>query len=164
MVSVFLGTLGLTLAALAALVLTFARGRVPVASVPRIRLVSTAAILFQLGHFIEETLHQFYVRFPELLGLAPWSREFFLAFNLFWLTAWLLAIVGINAFWRISAFALWFLAIASMANGIIHPLLAFAIGGYFPGLWTSPFVGILGVVLFRALSVGRDTGRVLTQQ
>lgn len=152
MASVFLGTLGLTLVVLAALVLTIARGRVSASSIGRIRLVATAAILFQLGHFIEEALHQFYVRFPALLGLAPWSREFFLAFNLCWPAAWILAVVGINAFWRVSVFALWFLAIASMANGVIHPLFAFAIGGYFPGLWTSPFVGILGVVLFRAMS------------
>ena len=164
MASVFLGSFGLTIAALAALVLTVIRGRVSVSSVPRVRLVSTAAILLQLGHFIEETLFQFYVRFPEYLGLAPWSRRFFLAFNLSWLAAWILAVVGIHAFWRISMFALWFLAIASMANGIVHPLLAFAIGGYFPGLWTSPFVGILGVVLFRALIVGGNAGRALAQQ
>jgi hypothetical protein len=164
MVSVFVGTLGLTLAALVALVFTIARGRVSVAFVPRIRLVSTAAILVQLAHFIEEAQHQFYVRFPELLGLAPWSRQFFLTFNLFWLAAWLLAVLGINAVWRISAFALWFLAIASMANGIVHPLLAFAVGGYFPGLWTSPFVGILGVVLFRAMRGGSVSERVLAQQ
>jgi len=164
MVSAFLGTLGLTLAALVALALTIARGRVSVASVPRIRLVSTVAILFQLGHFIEETLLQFYVRFPELLGLSPWSQKFFLTFNLFWLIAWVLSLLSIGAFWRISVFALWFLAIASMANGIVHPLFAFAVGGYFPGLWTSPLVGILGVALFRELYVGRDTGRALAQQ
>jgi len=76
----------------------------------------------------------------------------------------LFAVVGINAAWRISTFALWFLAIASMANGIVHPLFAFAIGDYFPGLWTSPFVGILGVVLFRTLSGGGNSGRVLAQQ
>ena len=70
MVSVLLGTLGLTLAALVALVLTVVRGRVAEASVPRIRVVSIAAILLQVAHFIEETQHQFYVRFPELLGLA----------------------------------------------------------------------------------------------
>jgi hypothetical protein len=157
MASVFLGTLGLTLAALAALVLTLVRGQASIESIPRIRLVATAAILFQLGHFIEEALYDFYVRFPELLGLAPWSREFFLAFNFSWLAAWILAVVGINAFSRISVFALWFLAIASMANGIIHPLFAFAVGGYFPGLWTSPFIGILGLVLFRALIAGGKT-------
>ena len=164
MANVLLSTLGLTLVALAALALTIARGRVSVASVARIRLVAIAAILFQLGHFVEEAVNHFYVRFPELLGLAPWSREFFLTFNLFWLAAWILAVVAINVFGRISVFALWFLAIASMANGVIHPLFAFAVGGYFPGLWTSPFIGILGVVLFRALIIGGKTGRAVAQQ
>jgi len=161
--SVLLGTLGLTLAAFVAFALTVARGRFSVASAPRVRLVSLAAILFQFGHFVEETLHLFYVRFPELLGLAPWSREFFLALNVFWLAAWLLAAAGIRTLGRISAFALWFLAIASMANGIAHPVIAVAVGGYFPGLWSSPFVGILGVVLFRTLIAGTDTGRELAQ-
>ena len=162
--SVLFGTLGLTLAAVVALALAFSRGRVSVAFVPRIRLVSLVAILFQLTHFIEETLQQFYVRFPELLGLAPWPLKFFLVFNLSWLGAWLLAVVGLNGFGRVSAFALWFLAIASMANGIAHPVVAFAVGGYFPGLWSSPFVGILGMVLFRTLSVGSSAGRVPVQQ
>jgi hypothetical protein len=162
--SFLLGTLGLTLAALVALALTIARGQVSAASVPRIRFISAVAMLFQLGHFIEETLHQFYIRFPEILGLASWSEAFFVAFNVLWLIVWFLALVGIRAFWRASSFALWFLSIASMANGIIHPVFAFAVGGYFPGLWTSPFVGILGVVLFRALSAGSAPGRVLAQR
>lgn len=164
MANVFLGTLGLTLVALAALVLTIARGRASVASIPRLRLVATATILFQLGHFIEEAASRFYVRFPESLGLAPWSRVFFVTFNLFWLVAWLLAVACINTYWRISLFTLWFLAIASMANGIVHPLFSFAIGGYFPGLWTSPFVGILGLLLFRELIVGGKTGRAPGQK
>ncbi len=36
-------------------------------------------------------------------------------------------------------------------NGVVHPLLAVASGGYFPGLWSSPLVGIVGVLLLRAL-------------
>ncbi|MCP5090226.1 MAG: hypothetical protein GY949_04810, partial [Gammaproteobacteria bacterium] len=48
-------------------------------------------------------------------------------------------------------FAAWFLAIAGMLNGVAHPLLAIAAGGYFPGLITSPFIGAAGVWLWLGL-------------
>jgi hypothetical protein len=158
MASIFLGTLGLTLSALVALILTFTRGEVAAERVPRIRRIASVAILLQLGHFLEETEYQFYVRFPELLGLAPWPREFFMAFNFTWLAIWLLAAVSLAAFKRVSAFSLWFLALASAANGIIHPLVSLSVAGYFPGLWSSPFVGVLGVVLLVSLISATDTG------
>jgi hypothetical protein len=37
--------------------------------------------------------------------------------------------------------------IASIVNGIAHPMLAAVAHGYFPGLVTSPVVGVLGVLL-----------------
>jgi len=43
------------------------------------------------------------------------------------------------------------LAIAGAANGVAHPLMSVAVGGYFPGLATSPLIGVLGVVLLRRL-------------
>jgi hypothetical protein len=42
-------------------------------------------------------------------------------------------------------FPVWFFAIASIANGIAHPVLAVGVGGYFTGLIHSPVVGVLGV-------------------
>ncbi|MBI2569230.1 MAG: hypothetical protein HYV63_19595 [Candidatus Schekmanbacteria bacterium] len=36
-------------------------------------------------------------------------------------------------------------------NGIGHPLFAVASGGYFPGLITSPLIGVAGVVLWGRL-------------
>jgi hypothetical protein len=47
----------------------------------------------------------------------------------------------------------WFLAIACVANGVIHPILSLAVAGYFPGLWSSPLVGILGVGLLRSMAL-----------
>ena len=43
----------------------------------------------------------------------------------------------------LAALAAWFLAIAGMFNGIAHPLLALASGGYFPGLVSSPFIAVM---------------------
>ena len=54
---------------------------------------------------------------------------------------------------RISAalFPLWFLAVASVSNALLHPALAIATGGYFPGVLTSPVVGTAGFFLLRGL-------------
>jgi hypothetical protein len=46
-----------------------------------------------------------------------------------------------------AVFAAWFLAIAGLFNGIAHPLMAVAVGGYFPGLVTSPVIGVAGAAL-----------------
>ncbi len=150
--SVLLGTSGLTLAAVAALTLAYSRPPVAGEHVAKVRRIATIAIVAQAGHFGEEYLQQFYVRFPVQLGLAPWSEAFFVSFNIVWLAAWVLAIASLINFPRPAAFPLWFLAIASVANGVVHPLLSLAVGGYFPGLWSSPVVGILGVVLVSALA------------
>lgn len=109
------------------------------------------AILLQLAHFLEETTAGFYDRFPAFLGLAPWPALFFVAFNFLWLVVWTASLWGIAAGIRLAWFPLWFLALASMANGVVHLILAAASGGYFPGLATSPLVGVAGVVLTRRM-------------
>lgn len=52
-----------------------------------------------------------------------------------------------------AAIVLWFLAIAAIGNAIAHPLLAVLAGGYFPGLVTSPFLGLAGLFLARRLAM-----------
>jgi hypothetical protein len=150
--SALVGTLGLTLALIAALTLAWSRSGVAAEHLVKVRRIAVVAVVLQAGHFGEEYLQQFYLRFPVMLGLAPWSDVFFVAFNLIWLAVWLFAIAGLARFPRVAAFPLWFLAIASTANGIAHPLLSLAASGYFPGLWSSPLVGIVGVVLLSALA------------
>ncbi len=158
--SILLGTAGLSLAAAAAAFLTLTRGGVNAAE-PQLRValrLAVVAVLAQAAHFAEEAGTGFDQRFPEILGLTGWSSAFFLLFNLFWLAAWALSIWGLSARWRPALFPLWFLAIAGVANGLAHPLLSIRTGGYFPGLFTSPLVGVAGVLLFRSLLV--VTGRV----
>jgi len=41
---------------------------------------------------------------------------------------------------------------AALANGVAHPLLSVRVAGYFPGLITSPVLGIVGVLLLRRLT------------
>jgi hypothetical protein len=150
--SIILGTAGLTLAFLAALVVAM-RSPVPAREhASRLRPIAIASVVAQSLHFMEELTDQFYVRFPEIFGLGAWPATFFVVFNLSWLVIWSVAIVTITRFPRPSAIALWFLAMASIANGIVHPLLSVAARSYFPGLWTSVLVAILGVGLIRRLA------------
>ena len=114
-----------------------------------------AVLAVQVLHFSEEYLAEFYRLFPERLGLAPWTAEFFVIFNLTWLVAWLLGVWAARTY-RATIYAavvLWFLAIAAVGNGIAHPILALLARGYFPGLITAPVLGIAGLILVRRLII-----------
>jgi hypothetical protein len=100
---------------------------------------------------MEEAVTGFPERFPPLLGLPAWSSDFFVVFNLAWLSIWILSTIGLFRGYWFALFPIWFFAIASIANGIAHPALALAVRGYFPGLITSPVVGVLGVLLWLRL-------------
>lgn len=151
--SELIGTAGLTVAAIAALLLTVFR--VPVASVAGGRRRTTAlfvvGVLLQVVHFAEEYFTRFFERFPPLLGQSPWSPSFFAVFNLCWLAIWILAAFGFQAGHRWAFFPVWFFAIAAIVNGIAHPLLSLRTAGYFPGLVTSPLLAIIGVWLWLRL-------------
>ncbi len=159
--SILVGTAGLALLAAAAGLLTGSRGLI-VAEAVELRAavrVATLSVLLQAIHFAEESVAGFRRDFPELLGLDPWPPAFFVSFNLLWLGVWALSIPGLAARRRIGLFPLWFLGLASAANGVVHPLIAIRLGGYFPGLLTSPLVGVAGVVLLRRLAgVTREPG------
>ena len=148
--SILIGTAGLDLAFLAALALAL---RAPAgANVWRLRPPAIAVLVLQMLHFTEERGGGFAERFPETLGLAPWPGGFFEGFNIVWLCVWAWAIVAGGAGYPARA-ALWFLALSAIANGLAHPLLALSVGGYFPGLYTSPLLGLGG--LWLALRLGR---------
>ncbi|HEU4559215.1 MAG TPA: hypothetical protein VFS20_15260 [Longimicrobium sp.] len=159
--SILLGTAGLTGAAAVALLATLARGGVQ-ADDTRLRSAIRLALLtivIQASHFGEEFATGFQRRFPQLLGLAPWSDGFFLVYNLAWLAIWAVSIPGLARRHHVALFPLWFLAIAGIVNGLAHPLLSLRTSGYFPGLFTSPLIGIAGLLLFRALLAITDGRR-----
>jgi hypothetical protein len=149
--SIVVGTGGLSVALLVALSLTLSRGAPSGTAIARLQTPAVVAVVSQAAHFGEEAASRFYVVFPETLGLAPWSATFFVPFNVAWLAVWIASIAMLSRHPRAAVLPLWFLAIASIANGIVHPLLALVAGAYFPGLWTSPLVGVVGIWLLRAL-------------
>jgi len=106
------------------------------------------ATAIQSGHFAEEWATDFHVRFPALFGLEPMPLSVFVAFNLTWIVIWIASVSLLRSAFKPAFFAAWFLAIAGILNGIAHPLMAVASGGYFPGLISSPFVGIVSVYLW----------------
>ncbi len=115
------------------------------------------ATAIQSGHFVEEWATGFHIRFPALFGLEPMPSTVFAAFNLTWIAIWIVSIPMLRTARVPALFAAWFLAIAGMLNGLAHPLMAVASGGYFPGLITSPFIGLASVYLWRRLRSATST-------
>jgi hypothetical protein len=161
--SILIGTAGLSAAALGAVALSLTRDR-PTSDRTELRATARIAfltLLVQAAHFLEELATGFRAQFPEQLGLVPWPQSFFVSFNLFWLVVWTLGTRGLLMGHLAALAALWFLGLAAAANGIIHPLLSVRVGSYFPGLFTSPVLGIAGILLLRRLtSITRSAAAV----
>ena len=125
----------------------------------------TAATALQAAHLVEETATGFTERLAALLNLPVMPFWLFLTFNLAWIAAWLASIRGVRSGRRAAMFAAWFLAIAGLVNGVAHPALAVADGGYFPGLATVPFIaGAAGVLWFRLWQVALPPAPAVERQ
>ncbi len=111
------------------------------------------AIAAQAGRFAEEFTTGLHERLPAVFGLPPISLPLFVSVNLAWLGIWALSVWGLARRVHVALFPLWFLAaVADVANGLLHPLLALNVGGYFPGLTTSPLMAAVGVLLLGQLA------------
>lgn len=128
----------------------------------RLQAAAAACLILQLLHFAEELWTGFHTAYPRLLRLMEWETSTFLAFNAFWIAVWTGAIASAGRSVRALEWALWFLGIATLLNGIAHPLLALLTRGYFPGLLTAPFVGVAGLLLLLRLLVATRPKPVVT--
>jgi len=106
------------------------------------------ATIVQVLHLAEESVTGLYVRLPALFSQEAMPFSIFLTFNIAWLAIWAVSIPGVRSGRSGAFFAAWFLAVASLFNGIAHPALALVSRGYFPGLVTSPIAGVAGAYLF----------------
>lgn len=139
--------------AVIAIWLTVARGGID-ASAPTLRiavLFAACTIGLQFCHFLEEAFTGFNRRFPELFGLPPLAMQAFVAVNLVAVTVWVISTAALSRGSGAGLFPLWFLGVACIANAVAHPALSVVTGGYFPGLATSPIVGVAGWSLLRQL-------------
>lgn len=109
------------------------------------------ATIVQCAHFAEEWATGFHIRFPALFGLEPFPLPLFVTFNLVWIVLWFLSIKPLRSAHKAAYFSAWFLALAGTLNGIAHPLMAASVSGYFPGLISSPFIGVAGIYLWKQL-------------
>ena len=151
--SMLLAPAGLYLPLAAALVLSFVRSSRSDAAGDRAKLARfvLVGIACQGAHFLEELVTELPARFPPLFGLAPISTMAFAGFNIFWLVVWVVAALGLPSGSRLAYFPIWFFGLGMCLNGVAHPLLSIWVGGYFPGLITSPIAGVVGVVVVTRL-------------
>jgi hypothetical protein len=149
-------------ALLAAIWLTVSRSSPNEFGLERLRasraLALTTAV--QAVHFAEEWATAFHVEFPALFGLAPLPVSFFVAFNLAWILFWVLSIAWVRGARRLGFFAAWFLAIAGVLNGLAHPAMGVLREGYFPGLLTSPLLGLAALLLWQRLLAATKPQRI----
>jgi hypothetical protein len=143
----------LGLAALAAVLLVQTRWSPPenLAERRAAARVLILAIVAQSIHFTEEASTGLHERLGPLLGVQGIPFPVFVVFNLVWLGIWIASVPALRSARAPAFFAAWFLAIAGMFNGIAHPLLAIAAGGYFPGLVSSPLSGVASLWLWLRL-------------
>ncbi len=153
MLSILPSMVVLGLAAVAALRLVLIRWSPPENTAERLDAARALALAvgFQSVHFAEETATGCHERLGALLGLPGIPLSVFVVFNLTWLGIWVASVPGLRSARAAAFFAAWFLAIAGIFNGIAHPLLALAAGGYFPGLVSSPFICVASVWLWLRL-------------
>jgi hypothetical protein len=151
--SILIGLSGLYLVLIISVIITILRSPYQIEKEKRYSLANffLFGIAIQCFHMIEEFITGFHIQFPKFLGLAPWSSEFFVSFNLIWISIWIVSAIGIRQNYQVAFFPVWFFTVGMILNLIAHPLLALAHSGYFPGLITSPFVGIMGIILVKKL-------------
>jgi hypothetical protein len=96
------------------------------------------AIAVQCLHFGEEYLTGFQRQFPKLMGDGEWSDARFVAFNMAWLAAFVLAALEVYRRVALAYLVVLFLALAGgVGNGISHLLVSAMQGSYFPGAITA---------------------------
>jgi hypothetical protein len=139
----------LGLAALGALLLARSRESPPEKSSERVAAARVLAlcVVIQALHFAEEAASGLHERLGALLGLPGLPLSLFVTFNLVWLGIWIVSVPGLRSARPAAFFAAWFLAIVGIFNGVAHPLLAIRAGGYFPGLVSSPLIGLASLWL-----------------
>ena len=123
----------------------------------RLHLTYWVGLAVFLCHASEEFLTGFQRELPALVG-ARWTDARFLIFIGVWLTAFVIAGLGLRQRHPLAVLIVLFFALAGgVLNGIGHLGLAVLRGGYFPGAWTAPLCLVVGVSLLRQLFTSEDT-------
>jgi hypothetical protein len=140
-----------TMAASWLLYMTSLRRRQP--DLDRLMPLYFIALAWQFVHFVEENQTGFRYRWPvEIFRTEPYGDKEFVAINVVSYAIFILAGVALMGHRRELALpAVFFAVMGVMFNGIQHPLYAWMVRGYFPGLVTSTVDLALGPVLLKRL-------------
>ena len=96
--SELVGTAGLSVAAIVAVLLTVLRRPVAAGTHRRQATLAMAVVLvLQIVHAAEEFLTRFYQEFPSMLRLVEWPASFFLIVNMVCLALWTISLFLIGA-------------------------------------------------------------------
>jgi hypothetical protein len=111
------------------------------------------SLSWQFLHFVEENHTGFRYRWPvEIFRTEPYGDEQFVAINVISYALFILGGVALMVDRReLSLPAVFFAVMGVMFNGVQHPIYAWMVRGYFPGLWTSTADLVLGPVLLKRL-------------
>lgn len=109
------------------------------------------AVALQALHVLEEFRTGFHRTYPPLIGLKPWSDEFFITLNLAALALFVLIGIGVGYGLRYGTIVVLAFALIMLANGVVHLVLAVRRRGYFPGLYTALAHLVVAVLLLQAL-------------
>jgi hypothetical protein len=112
--------------------------------------VFLTGIVIQALHFGEEFWFGFPGEFPGVFGYT-WSAMQFATVNLLYLAALVLAAVGLARGVAAADLPVWFFALVSVLNGVMHTGLALARDRYFPGLITAPLLFVVGLLIWKRL-------------
>jgi Protein of unknown function with HXXEE motif len=111
------------------------------------------SLAWQFVHFIEENQTGFRYRWPvEIFQTEPYGDKQYVAINVLSYAAFILGGVALMVDRReFSLPAVFFSVMGVMFNGVQHPIYAWKVRGYFPGLWTSTVDLVLGPILLKRL-------------
>jgi hypothetical protein len=140
-----------TLAASWLLYMLFLRRRGP--DRDRLMPLYFVSLAWQFVHFVEENQTGFRYRWPvEIFRAEPYGDKQYVAINVLSYAAFILAGVALMVDRReFSLPAVFFAVMGVMFNGVQHPIYAWMVRGYFPGLWTSTVDLVLGPILLKRL-------------
>jgi hypothetical protein len=117
------------------------------------------SLAWQFVHFIEENQTGFRYRWPiEIFGAEPYGDKQYVAINVLSYALFILGGVALMVDRReFSLPAVFFAVMGVMFNGVQHPIYAWMVKGYFPGLWTSSVDLVLGPMLLKRLFAPQAT-------
>jgi hypothetical protein len=148
-------TFGASMAAAYALYLLSSFRRMP--EPERLLPAYLLAVALELLHFAEEYATGFHTRFPvEIYHAEPFSATLFFLSQTALFSLLVLAGIGVFKRWKAPMVLVWFLVVMlEFVNAVQHPIYAFMVKGYFPGLFTSVQGWIMGPILLRRIWVTR---------